>query len=112
MKANYLNARFLQWPDCFVDVPACNQTMIRDKQRASKIQLARKLAEALDRACAKDHSRPRLKIKTLHLFLAAKRHKKHKRPANTILCFLCLSLYGLAAAAGFATAVAGLPAAD
>jgi hypothetical protein len=52
--------------------------MIRDEQRAAKIQFAREIAEALYHACAKDHSRPRLKIKTLHLFPATKRHKKHK----------------------------------
>jgi hypothetical protein len=59
--------------------------MIRDEQRASKIQLARKLTEALNRTCAKDHSRPRLKIKTLHFLLAAKRHKRssHKEAQNS-----------------------------
>jgi len=68
--------------------------MIRDEERASKIQLARKLAELLNRTWAKDHSRPRLIIKTLHFVLAAKRHKKHKIKINyarsvtfLILCF-------------------------
>ena len=88
--------------------------MISDEQRASKIQLARKLAEALYHACAKDHSRSRLKIKTLHQFLATKRHKKHNDdPAIIYVLFVPLvaKLYGLRAGAGFATAVAGFPAA-
>src|SRR5215213_5659120 len=38
--------------------------MIRHKQRALKIQLTRELANALDHACAKDGTRPWLKIKT------------------------------------------------
>jgi hypothetical protein len=41
--------------------------MIGNEQCSSKVQLTRKLTEALDRTRAKDHSRPRLKIKTLHL---------------------------------------------
>jgi hypothetical protein len=53
--------------------------MIRDEQRASKIQLARQLAEALDHPGAKDHSCSRLKIKTLHS------HKKAQKAQNELI---------------------------
>ena len=52
--------------------------MVRDEQRASKVQLTREVTELLDHTSTKHHSRPRLKIKTFHLRLATKRHKKHK----------------------------------
>ena len=77
METNNFNSGFREWSNSFIDVSSRKETMIRDEQRASKIQLTRELTELLDHTSAKNHSRPRLKIKTLHLLLATKRHKKH-----------------------------------
>jgi hypothetical protein len=68
VETNYLNAGFREWTNSFIDVSTRKQTTIRDEQRAPKVQLTRKLAELLDHASAKHHSRPRLKIETLHKF--------------------------------------------
>jgi hypothetical protein len=68
VKPKNFDARVLQRPNGFVYVTARNQTMIRDEQRASKIQLTCKLAQLRNHAGAKHDSCARLKIKTLHVF--------------------------------------------
>ena len=78
--------------------------MIRDEQRASKVELTREVTELLDHTSAKNHSRPRLKIKTFHLRFSHKKAQKAQMIDDAL--FVLLVLY----VAQF-LAVAGLPAA-
>jgi hypothetical protein len=66
VKRNDVNSRFLESTGGVRDMTACNQSVVRHKQRSAETKLARSFADSFKRAVAKDHARVVLKIKSVH----------------------------------------------